>query len=186
MKLCMFRTVPLSIIRGLHCAHSNGVCHTDLLTACGQVILLASNQQICITYTIAVCTVKTPDDGQKNCPKHAKCHSKNKFEKLVHVVGFIIRNLSRCTGHMNVKCFGQLTIISYLHCMHLIPSFVQIVSWWSIAETCRQDKNKIKYVFVFDWYQKKFLCLFRLRYLPNASNTCFIWKAQGKEHRINP
>jgi len=34
---------------------------------------------------------KTPDDGQRNCPKHVEFHSKNKFEKLVHLVGFIIR-----------------------------------------------------------------------------------------------
>jgi hypothetical protein len=40
---------------------------------------------------------KTPDDGQRNCLKHVEFHSKNKFEKLVHLVGFIIRNWSRCT-----------------------------------------------------------------------------------------
>jgi len=40
---------------------------------------------------------KTPDDGQRNCPKHVESHSKNKSEKLAHLVGFIIRNLSRCT-----------------------------------------------------------------------------------------
>jgi hypothetical protein len=34
---------------------------------------------------------KTADDGQRNCPKHVKFHSKNKFEKLVHLVGFIIK-----------------------------------------------------------------------------------------------
>jgi len=68
----MFRTVPLSIIRSFfHCTHSN-TCKT-------------------YTYTIAVCTVKTPDDGQKNCPKHVEFYSKNKFVKLVHLVGFIIR-----------------------------------------------------------------------------------------------
>jgi hypothetical protein len=38
-----------------------------------------------------VCTVKTPDDGQRNCPKHEEFYSKNKFEKSVHLVGFIIR-----------------------------------------------------------------------------------------------
>jgi len=34
----MFRTVPLSIISSLvfHCKHSNGLCHTGLLTACEQ------------------------------------------------------------------------------------------------------------------------------------------------------
>jgi hypothetical protein len=40
---------------------------------------------------------KTPDDGQRNCPKHVESHSKNKFEKLMHLVGFIIGNLSWCT-----------------------------------------------------------------------------------------
>jgi len=34
---------------------------------------------------------KTPDDGRSNCPKHVEFYSKNKFEKLVHLVGFIIR-----------------------------------------------------------------------------------------------
>jgi hypothetical protein len=36
-------------------------------------------------------TVKTPDDGQRNCPKHVTYYSKNKFEKLMHLVGFVIR-----------------------------------------------------------------------------------------------
>jgi len=36
MKLYMFRTVPLSIIRSFCCTHSNGICHTGLLTACKQ------------------------------------------------------------------------------------------------------------------------------------------------------
>ena len=35
---------------------------------------------------------KTPDDGQRNCPKHVEFYSKNKFEKLVRLVGFTIRN----------------------------------------------------------------------------------------------
>jgi len=38
--------------------------------------------------------VKTPDDGQRNCPKHVEFHFKNEFEKLVHLVGFIIRNIT--------------------------------------------------------------------------------------------
>jgi len=37
----------------------------------------------------------TPDDGQRNCPKHVEFHSKNKSEKLVHLVGFIIRDHTR-------------------------------------------------------------------------------------------
>jgi len=45
-----------------------------------------------MTHNIAVCVQsKTPDDGQRNCTKHVEFYSKNKLEKLVHVVGFIIR-----------------------------------------------------------------------------------------------
>jgi len=43
-----------------------------------------------VTYTIAVTKKKTPDDGQRNCPKHVEFYSKNKFEKLEDLVGFII------------------------------------------------------------------------------------------------
>jgi len=34
---------------------------------------------------------KTPDDGQRNCPNYVGFHSKNKCQKLVHLVVFIIR-----------------------------------------------------------------------------------------------
>jgi len=44
-------------------------------------------------YHCCVYSEKIPDDGQKNCPKHGKFYSKNKVEKLVHLVGFITRTL---------------------------------------------------------------------------------------------
>jgi hypothetical protein len=45
-----------------------------------------------MTYTIAVRTVKkTPDDGHRNCPKHIEFYSRNEFEKLVNLIGFIVR-----------------------------------------------------------------------------------------------
>jgi len=34
---------------------------------------------------------KTPDDGQRNCPKHVEFYSQKQIEKLVHLFGFIIR-----------------------------------------------------------------------------------------------
>jgi hypothetical protein len=86
-----------------HCTHSNGICHTLLLTACKQDQDGTSWSCLQGVYkpvwhlTLLCVQWKTPDDGQRNCPKHVKFHSKNKFEKLVHLVGFIIRNLSRCT-----------------------------------------------------------------------------------------
>ena len=42
-------------------------------------------------YHCCVCSEKLPDDGQRNCPKHPEFYSKNKFENLVHLLGFIIR-----------------------------------------------------------------------------------------------
>jgi hypothetical protein len=49
----------------------------------------------CIQYRFSVhhhesSTMYTPDDGQKTSPKHVEFYCKNKFEKLVHLVGFII------------------------------------------------------------------------------------------------
>ena len=44
-------------------------------------------------YHCCVYSEKIPDDGQRYCPKRVEFHSKNKFEKLVHLVGFVIRNL---------------------------------------------------------------------------------------------
>jgi hypothetical protein len=43
------------------------------------------------------------DDGQRNCPKHVEFHFQNTFEKLVHLVSFIIRKFVTMHGHMNVK-----------------------------------------------------------------------------------
>jgi len=104
----MFRTVPLSIIRGFHCSHSNGICHRGLLTAVEQdqdgTAVLSWSCSTAVSKPVRHTSIpllyvqwKTPDDGQRNYPKHVEFHSKNKFEKLVHLVGFIIRNLTRCT-----------------------------------------------------------------------------------------
>jgi hypothetical protein len=53
-------------------------------------------------YHCCVYSEETPDDGQRNCPKHVEFHSKNKFEKLVHLIGFIIRNYF-CRGVLYTK-----------------------------------------------------------------------------------
>jgi hypothetical protein len=74
------------------CTHSNGIRHTGLRTACSQAVSTPvwHIPLLCVHW-------KTPDDGQRKCLKHVEFHSKNEFEKLVHLVGFIIRNLARCT-----------------------------------------------------------------------------------------
>jgi len=66
----MFQRVPLSIIRSFS-------LHTQQWYNVIQILL-------CVQW-------KTPDDGQRNCPKHVEFYPKNKFEELVQLVGFIIR-----------------------------------------------------------------------------------------------
>ena len=75
--------------------HMAMVCHTELLTACEQdqdgsiLILLESCQQTCMTYTIAVCTVKNSRCWTEELSETCSFIQKNKFEKLVHLVGFL-------------------------------------------------------------------------------------------------
>ena len=72
----MFRTVPLSIIRSF-----------SLYT-----------QQWYMSYRFADSLParsgrKTPDDGQRNSPKLVQFYFENRFEKLVHLDGFIVRTI---------------------------------------------------------------------------------------------
>ena len=73
---------------------NTGICHTGSgwncvpSWSCSQAV---SNPLWHIPLLCVQC--KTPDDGQSNCPKHVEFYSKNKFEKLVHLAGFIARNV---------------------------------------------------------------------------------------------
>ena len=51
--------------------------------------LLASSQHN--LYVLLCVQCYTPDDEQRKCPKHVEFYSKNKFQKLLHLVGFNIR-----------------------------------------------------------------------------------------------
>ena len=91
-----------------HCTYCNDICHTGLLTACEQdqdrtaVLSWSCSQAVSKpVWHIPLQYVqrKTPDDGQRNCLKHVVFHSKNKFEKLVHLVGFIVRIYHDARSH---------------------------------------------------------------------------------------
>ena len=84
----MFRTVPLSIIRS-----------PTLYT-----------QQTCM-YCCVYSEKKNADDGHRNCPKHVEFYSKNKFEKLVHLVCFIIRIFSL----IFIACHTPVTFTFFLN-----------------------------------------------------------------------
>ena len=61
-----------------------GVCVRCAVPASSQHNLYDIYLLLCVQYY-------TLDDGQRNCPKHVEFYYKNKFEKLVHLVGFIVR-----------------------------------------------------------------------------------------------
>ena len=103
-----------------YCTYSNGICHTGLVTACEQDQDFPSwscSQAVCkpVWHIPLLCLQwKTPDDGQRNCPKHVEFHSKNKFEKLVHLVGFIVRKMTwQCP-----KALLRLWLRKWFMCFH--------------------------------------------------------------------
>ena len=76
------------------------------------LILLASyNCKLYDTYYCCVYSEKLSDDRQRNCPKHVESYSKNKFEKLVHLVGFIIRIFHDARSHERQICRYVLKIV---------------------------------------------------------------------------
>jgi len=103
----MSRTVPLSIIRSLslytqqwYMSYNSadslraGSGRNWFGSAAGGFPSWSCSQAVGRTVwhiTFLCVQWKTPDDAQRNCPKHVDFYSKNKFEKLLHLVGFIIR-----------------------------------------------------------------------------------------------
>ena len=76
---------------------------------------------------------KTSDDGQRNCPKHVEFYSKNKFEKLVHLVGFIVRTCETVfdestyqTGDVNVYVIAHQSVHVNRKCsLHVVYVWLQ-------------------------------------------------------------
>ena len=105
-------------------------------------------QQICITYcsrtkpvpswscsqavskpvwhiTLLCVQWKTPDDGQRNCPKYVEFYSKSKFEELVHVVSFIIR-IYHDARWPEVQIRYELLCCMYIQVALLSPIYVPV------------------------------------------------------------
>jgi hypothetical protein len=156
MKLYMFRTVSLSI-NGSFSLYTQQWCMScrfaDSLRAGSRWNCLPSwscSQAFSkpVWYIPLLCVQwKTSDDGQRSCPKHVEFHSKNKFEKLGHIVG-IIRNLTQ----LYTTCFPSWSgwncssiLILLASCQQICMTYTIAVctvknSWWwteELSETCR-------------------------------------------------
>jgi len=105
----------------------------------------------------------TLDDGQRNCPKYVDFHSKNKFEKLVHLVGFIIRKFSAFSAESAFYlAVIQLTELfwRYLPCIFCQLSILfknyKILRFRDKNVPPSKAKNKLLFRWVFPQYTKLF------------------------------
>jgi len=85
IKLYMFRTVPLSVIRNfsLYTQQWYMSCRfaDSLRAGSGRKVLILQAVNKPVWHIPLLCVQwKIPDDGQRNCPKHVEFYSKNKFE----------------------------------------------------------------------------------------------------------
>ena len=144
----MFRTVPLSIIRRFPLYTQQW--YLSYICSCSQAVSkpVWHIPLLCVHW-------KTPDNGQRNCPKNVEFQSKIKnFEKLLHLVGSITRNFSIIFGcvreygvpHMSVSLpikfwylWLRLLNIFYVVTSYAFRSvsvfFIRICRSWRLPES---------------------------------------------------
>jgi len=109
MKLYMCRIISLSIFGSFSLYTQQWYMSyrfPDSLrpgSGCSILILLESCQQNWMTYIIAVCTVKNSWRWTKKLSETCRVLFQNKFEKFVHLVGFIIRICHHARSHERKK-----------------------------------------------------------------------------------
>jgi hypothetical protein len=131
----MFRTIPLSIIRSFspytqQMVYVIQVCRQLWAGSGWNQFHPDPTRKMSVWYITLLCVRwETPDDGQRNCPKHVEFHSKIKFEKISASSWFYYKDLSRCTvtchdarsrvtmhGHMNVNSASVSSVILISYC----------------------------------------------------------------------
>jgi hypothetical protein len=68
----------------------------------------------------------TPDDGLRNCAKYAEFNFKNKFAKLVHLVGFIIR--IRTLNSLRMPTSSAISLLLQLPCALALLQIHRVLS----------------------------------------------------------
>jgi len=119
-----------------HCKHSNGICHAGLLTACKRdqygtswSFLQAVNKPawhiplLCLQW-------KTPDDGQRNCPKYVEFYSKNKFWQFSASSWFYYKTCEETVDclQITIECSSYSSSVSRIVSIH---SSVLYLCWGS-------------------------------------------------------
>jgi hypothetical protein len=112
MKLCMFQTVPMFIIRSLFTVHSAMVY---VIQVCRQLssrtwpCSKAVYKPVCHIPLLSVQWINSWWWTEELC-ETCRVPCQNKFVKLVNLLDFIIKNSVTMHGHVNVK-FGKHSLI---------------------------------------------------------------------------
>jgi len=93
---------------------------------------------------------KTPDNGQRNCPKYVEFHSINKFEKLMPLVGYVIRILKH--GDEESKEWTVQHVSSFPFPSPPTPIIPEIVYTSLISIIFRSNGNIIPLFFIFIFF----------------------------------
>jgi hypothetical protein len=140
----------------IHCTHSNGICHTDSFRAAAGSGWNSVPSWSCSkavykpVWHIPLLSVQwiTPDDGQRNCPKHVAFHFENKFQKLVHLVGFIVRKSYSCIRRFS-KAFGTVLLNTSV--------FKYLLYWDTLFQFPKYiNLNSLGYLLFFLFIQSQF------------------------------
>jgi len=103
----------------LHFSDSSSVHHQEIFTVHTTMVCVI---QVCWHILLMCVQWKSPDDGQRNCSKHVEFHFKNKFEKLLHLVGFIISNFI-ILNHKLWLYFQQIYTVTLRPLLHIKLNF---------------------------------------------------------------
>jgi len=117
--------------------------------------LTSSHHNLYDIYLLLCIQYETPDDGQKTCPKLVEFYSKNKFEKLVHLVSIMIRIVTLITVRWQLctplslpkskpnQMYPALTVPS--DSSRFRPVFLWMLPsdvWsWRFRQTCTQTRQ---------------------------------------------
>ena len=131
----VFRTVPLSIVRSFHCTQQWYMSYRF-----GDSLWAGSRWNSVPSWSCSTVknswwrTEELSETCRVSCPKHVQFHSKNKFEKLVHLIGFIIRNRGNYSLCLPEHSAAKKKVF-YLQCIFHFPSLC-FTSYFIVCIEC--------------------------------------------------
>ena len=136
----MFRTIPLSIIRSFSLYAQQWYMSYRFCRQQDQDIRPDPARKLSakpVWHIPLLCVQwKTPDDGQRNCPKHVEFYSKHKFEKLANLLGGVMRMYhdARSSERQTTKVFYAEQRLDRILCYkHLI--YLLLINIWKLVTT---------------------------------------------------